>query len=407
MGNALGAAQNISLMEVESCLAERGWRREFPRNFEDGYREYSCRVRERALKRGFWPLMVIYNVLLITDIMLLPQTAWLSTLLHFAVVTPAIAGLHLLYFGLRDPVHRQIVEAAIPILIVGQIMLIFSLNSTPQAGQYQYFVSLLLMYMNINQRLDMRIARGATALIILIYACAMLSSSLPFEVKLACSSFILVVAYVMLQANLRIQYDARYAFLVHLRELLQLNAAVEIASHDVLTGLYNRRYLEDFAKDLPPAADGYPTAVAMLLLDVDFFKAYNDKYGHQQGDRCLRQVADCISKSLNPDTEFGIRFGGEEFLILLAGADEALAKVLAGRIRREIEALSINHAASSVASVVTVSIGVAAGYANRETLDLLIAQADAALYLAKKSGRNQIWPPVAQATVAEELSYII
>jgi diguanylate cyclase (GGDEF)-like protein len=396
MGNALKAAQNISLNDVETCLAHRGWRGAFPQNFEDAYREYSRRVRERAFRGNFWPLMIIYNVLLITDVMLLPHTAWLSAFLHFAVVTPAIAGLHLLYFGLRDPVHRQIVEAAVPVLIVGQIMLIFSLNNTPQAGQYQYFVSLVLMYMNINQRLEIRIARLTTALIILIYAAAMLSSSLPFEVKLACFSFILVVAFVMLKANLRIQRDARYAFLIHLKEQLRLDAAVEIASHDVLTGLYNRRYLEEFAKDLPRAADGYPTAVATLLLDVDFFKAYNDQYGHQQGDTCLRQVADCISKSLNPDTEFAIRFGGEEFLVLLAGAGEAEAKALAERIRTGVESLSINHAASTVAPVVTVSVGVAAGYANQETLDLLIAQADAALYLAKKCGRNQIWPSTAQ-----------
>ena len=129
--------------------------------------------------------------------------------------------------------------------------------------------------------------------------------------------------------------------------------------------------------------------LALVMLDIDYFKGYNDRYGHLGGDECLRRVSSALEGALLRPGDNAARYGGEEIAVLLPMTDIAGASVIAERIRAEIEALSIEHAGSPF-GVVTVSAGVASFMpprANREPTDL-VAAADAALYLAKKQGRN-------------------
>jgi diguanylate cyclase (GGDEF)-like protein len=165
----------------------------------------------------------------------------------------------------------------------------------------------------------------------------------------------------------------------------------EMVARDGLTGIQNRRMFDQHIALVWQQAVREEERVAVLLADVDCFKDYNDRYGHQAGDECLRAVAVSLSQCARRPLDFVARYGGEEFAIVLYEASrEYVAEVLT-RIQRSIAELNIPHDASKVASRLTLSIGAAfvLPAANR-TLEGLIQLADEALYCAKEEGRNRV-----------------
>lgn len=378
-----------TLSEIEGTLSRKGWKGVFPPNLERIYESDLGKVRERAVRRALWPTIVIYNLLLVTDIALVPQTAKVAAFLHFGVVTPGLFLLYFLYFRLEGFLLRQVAEAAIPVLICAQTLTVMALNTVPNAGYYQYFVPLILLFSNVNQRLDTRVAGATTLVILSMYLGVLVFQDMLPEQKLAGLSFIVVSSYLGLSANLRSQRDARYGFLFRLRENVRLRAAETDALLDPMTGLGNRRYLASFTSKLPPA-DGEPQLIAAILMDIDFFKAYNDLYGHGRGDDCIRTVAEVIAEATKLFNGSAVRYGGEEFLILLPDADKTTAAACAESVRAAVEDLSLEHGSSNVSPFVTVSLGIANGPVTAESFQLLIASADAALYAAKAGGRNRV-----------------
>lgn len=129
-----------------------------------------------------------------------------------------------------------------------------------------------------------------------------------------------------------------------------------------------------------------------MMIDVDHFKAYNDRYGHPVGDACLRAVAGALKRRLRGPGDLIARYGGEEFIAVLGGTSLPTVRGAAERIRRGIEGLNLLHATSSTHEVVTVSIGVATmnPSADGATITRLISAADTALYQAKDGGRNRV-----------------
>jgi diguanylate cyclase (GGDEF)-like protein len=165
----------------------------------------------------------------------------------------------------------------------------------------------------------------------------------------------------------------------------------EMVARDGLTGIQNRRMFDQHIRHAWHQAVREKQRVAVLLVDIDCFKNYNDRYGHQAGDECLRAVAMSLSQCARRPLDFVARYGGEEFAVVLYEASrEYVAEVLT-RIQRSIAELNIPHAASTVASRLTVSIGAAFVLpgANRSH-DGLIQLADEALYSAKEKGRNRV-----------------
>ncbi len=168
------------------------------------------------------------------------------------------------------------------------------------------------------------------------------------------------------------------------RELEQLCAT------DSLTGIANRRRFDSALKTEMRRAGRSQKPLGLLMLDVDFFKNYNDRYGHLAGDDCLRTVAQALHNNSRRATDTAARYGGEEFAVILADSDRDSAMLVAEHVRAAIAALQIPHAASPFAHV-TCSIGVAMLLVTDDTAsDILLRMADAALYLAKSSGRNQV-----------------
>jgi diguanylate cyclase (GGDEF)-like protein len=165
----------------------------------------------------------------------------------------------------------------------------------------------------------------------------------------------------------------------------------ELAQRDGLTGLYNRRIFDDYIQRLWRQARREQAIVQIILIDIDQFKVYNDLYGHQAGDDCLRRVARQISGSAKRPFDFSARYGGEEFVLVLYGPPPDYARSLPEQLRREIMELAICHEGSNVAPTISVSIGVAiANPSSGRSFAGAIQAADEALYEAKQSGRNRV-----------------
>lgn len=160
-----------------------------------------------------------------------------------------------------------------------------------------------------------------------------------------------------------------------------------LASKDPLTGLYNRRYFNNYLESVFPQSEDNQTGLSLLLVDVDYFKKYNDFYGHQAGDECLADIANCLTESVRNPQDLVARYGGEEFIIALPGASMAQATTVADRVKMHLSRRALPHEASQTAHVVTVSQGVAEWMPGLNQKQL-VNNADRALYLAKSRGRN-------------------
>ena len=166
---------------------------------------------------------------------------------------------------------------------------------------------------------------------------------------------------------------------------------LRIACTDPLTNLSNRRQLDTFLKQEWNRAQRSGGVISLAMIDVDYFKLYNDTLGHQAGDQCLQQVAQAIKLITHRPTDLAARFGGEEFVLLFAATTLENAQLLAEKARVTVESLAIPHPASPIGSHVTVSIGVAAFMPTKDTpVTHLLKAADEALYRAKQAGRNRV-----------------
>ncbi|MES2259121.1 MAG: diguanylate cyclase [Pseudomonadota bacterium] len=183
------------------------------------------------------------------------------------------------------------------------------------------------------------------------------------------------------------------------REKLLREQAMVLRSQtfsDGLTGIANRRHFDVAMDKEQRRAKRTGSALSLLMIDIDYFKAYNDHYGHQQGDHCLIQVACALAAMLHRSTDLIARYGGEEFVMILPDTDAQQALQMGEAIRARTIALDIPHAqAGDAEKRITVSVGIATSTADN-ALDVpgLIGAADRALYAAKRAGRNRV---VAQA----------
>ncbi|WP_299666554.1 diguanylate cyclase [uncultured Psychromonas sp.] len=173
----------------------------------------------------------------------------------------------------------------------------------------------------------------------------------------------------------------------------KLSVAEHEASTDGLTGLFNRRYYDDVLKIESERSRRFSQPLSLIICDLDYFKSYNDAYGHQQGDECLKVVAKVLNTQAKRSSDIAVRYGGEEFVIILPNTTLEAAVTIAKNINKAIYSLSIAHKNSRIASCVTITLGVACTDNLEQNCDLFTT-ADKNLYLAKNSGRNKIQPEV-------------
>ena len=322
------------------------------------------------------------------------------------------------YFDKRLLTHRAVIPyieiALIAVIIISAILVIIAI--TPRLAQGRYTLNII------------------TALLLVLSLCWSLSNycfiffwALPFAWPLlvillttgltalyhhwpGIIAFMLPLWGTALLAGIQIHYHAEIRFLIlwtiftaillygrrilqrwydeawdtHQENMQLIQRLESIANQDALTGTANRRALNAYLAEIWQQN----TPLSLMMIDVDYFKRYNDRYGHQAGDECLSSVAQVLKMAVRAEDDLVARYGGEEFVVALPRVPLVHATAIAERIQQKIHEAALPHEASEVASVVTVSIGIvdSDGTVPMETL---IARADSALYQAKNKGRNQ------------------
>ncbi|HEY8889387.1 MAG TPA: GGDEF domain-containing protein [Clostridium sp.] len=177
-----------------------------------------------------------------------------------------------------------------------------------------------------------------------------------------------------------------------IRQLYADNERLKKMSYlDELTGISNRRGFDQELIKENRRAMRDNTPLSLIMLDVDYFKAFNDTYGHFKGDNCLRTIASALKKTLKRPGDFSARYGGEEFVVLLPNTNATGAAIVAENLRANVEKSAIVHNNSLCADYVTVSLGIVTRLSEQtETPDELIVAADRALYHSKHEGRNRV-----------------
>ncbi|KAF1054222.1 MAG: Phytochrome-like protein cph2 [Stenotrophomonas maltophilia] len=248
------------------------------------------------------------------------------------------------------------------------------------------YEGILLVSMAAYFLVGLRFAEAvlAAAAILLVYLACELSAGVAGATLLNNVIFLLVGNLVGAVGCYQLEYKAREHFLIS--RLLRT-----MAEHDSLTGLNNRRSFDRQLDRVWRQAKRDATPIALLLCDVDHFKAYNDRYGHQAGDDTLRHIGLALKSSARRPLDMAARLGGEEFAVLLYGADVDEARQRAEVLRQSVQGLGIAHEGSSTAAEVTLSIGVSCLWpATAGALQGIYERADRALYEAKAFGRNQV-----------------
>ncbi len=317
---------------------------------------------------------------------------------HLLLVGPRLAKPDIWRFGLQLPLvlimllltaprlylrwYQPAIQMAAPLFGVGTVLM--AVEATP--AQLPLVAARLLLaafYFYFMIGLTFGAAVRTNLLLIAAYASAALLGLIAPTVA-TYSLFVLFSANLIGGAGCyALEYANRVAFLERRR-------LAEVAMHDGLTGLLNRAALEDQAKNLWQHAQGARLPVSVLLIDIDHFKAYNDRYGHQAGDRCLKEVASAISSAARRrPLDMVARYGGEEIIAILVGGDRSEAAAAAARVLKAVADLGIAHAGSATRPYLTVSIGVATvDPGGHYSHDHAVRRADIALYLSKGRGRD-------------------
>lgn len=390
-------------LSLETVEAHMGLPRKrliaFPPEIERQFEADTNANRCRRLTLGILVSAVLYNCFLIADWLLVPDVVRLAVWLHFGVVTPWMLAAAWLISRRPSAFVRECLAASVPVLIILQIDTGFAFTASEGAAHYQYVVIPTLLYANVSlHRLVFRFARSVTAVILVCHAVLVLSASyLSGPVATMILIQVVICAYITLVANFTMERDLRRAYLYSLRDRLRHALADAAARRDTLTGLANRHHLDEELHKLWSEPNHAVSFVSIVMLDVDNFKGLNDSYGHGSGDLCLKRIAAILMADLRGAGDHAIRYGGEEFLLLLPGLHLVDAMRIAERIRRAIEKAAIPNEGSGLDGVVTASFGVAACDVTELSATELIAAADSALYAAKTRGRNQVWPPVVAA----------
>jgi diguanylate cyclase (GGDEF)-like protein len=280
--------------------------------------------------------------------------------------------------------HYQWVAATAVFVTGMSVMVISGLAAADGQPQFQMGDVLVVVYATLFLGLLFRpVMIVASALMLAFVAIGMLLGVAPGHLIFA-SSVVFATTLMSVLSALRMERLLRANFI----ENRMLN---DIAERDGLTGLYNRRMFDSLTNRLWLQAQRNQEALQIILVDIDHFKAYNDLYGHQAGDNCIRRVASIIARATKRPFDFCARYGGEEFALVLYSPSGTDPTALPERIRRETMALDIPHAHAETAEMLTISIGSATAQPDtKRSLAGLIQTADEALYRAKQLGRNRV-----------------
>ncbi|OYV26891.1 MAG: hypothetical protein B7X08_00185 [Acidocella sp. 20-63-7] len=383
---------------IDRALAAPGWLPRLPPALRADYkadRLLQCRLFNRRL---LLVLTLIFDLYWFNQQSAAPEILPLSTLLRFCVLSPAVLVFLVLdWRGLPGRFYGVglFVLALLPALISA----VLCVHTTSAAELLDIRATpLILLGSSMALRLPLVEMILNATLTAALFILSLLFCPVLEHAELGSLSLIEIsIAITSVGFNLQLEWRDRRVFLLNVAERImrtELTARnrglIRETLTDTLTGIANRRCFEETIATLWREGLRNSAPVGLIMVDVDHFKAFNDHYGHQRGDECLRLVALKMSGQLRANDVLA-RYGGEEFAVLLPDASLETVYAVAERIRVAVESLRLPHRALGQQAVLTVSLGVASLVpANASGIHRLIAEADSALYGAKRSGRNSI-----------------
>jgi len=397
------------LMEAalrESVADARGlgrWRARLPEPLEQRFTAETDPERERQIRFWVGCHLALGWLSLLADLFALPDVAWLSFLLRLCAMTPvSLVAMWLL--GRPGPRWVKSIAAIAPPSVVILATLLTFAASPGNSDTLRSAVVLELGVLWINIVVPMRL--GDTILYTLvtllagdfinIEAAAWHAIPLTHPENIIFSHLLVAFSVIARWLNER---QSRRSFLLGLElqiraeDLTRSNAQlVKISNTDPLTGLANRRSFDLALERACQTAALNRSPLAVMMIDIDHFKQFNDTAGHLEGDRCLAVIARTIGEQVRGEQDLAARFGGEEFVVLMQGTDATRAQEVASRVRTAISTLRLFHPDRTGSGFVSVSIGVAGteNFPVPPSPTELLAAADEALYDAKHAGRDRV-----------------
>ncbi|NMB56135.1 MAG: diguanylate cyclase [Leptolinea sp.] len=382
--------------KIEGYISRKDTPLHFGFPLEDHFRTENRQNNRQSLLIGSIIAILVYDLSLLVDYIILTDVFTTALIVRLGVFTPlAILALfinHRWYrFWLQDLSRFLIVVAA-------GISYIYLTNISTDRDAIFYFPALILVvtYGNLFFRLQFIYACLSSAIMFVLFALFFpLDPHLPPMVPYTNSVFFLTSIIMTIFANYFLDREYRYNFLFSFREKIrkrilqdQNRYLNQISTMDALTGLANRREVDNYLSNLNQMR---PEVLSIIMIDIDYFKEYNDIYGHAAGDSCLHQVASIIQTSIHRKRDLAGRYGGEEFIIILPETELAAGEKIARNIVQDVRKAGVQHSGSKVSHVVTISAGLACGeIAGSGDVFTVLKAADDSLYTAKSSGRNQV-----------------
>lgn len=328
----------------------------------------------------------------------------LTTVLGFAVLDHVLLGqswrfpVDAIRFGIQLPIviacliltsqryyrryYLPVIRFGAPLFGIGSVLMAID-AAGGQIALISTRLVLVTFFFYFMLGLSFYEALRSNVIVFVAYAVAVIAGAIPAEIGIY-NLFIVGCANLFAGAgSYALEHANRLAF-------LERRMLAEVASHDGLTGLLNRGALDAHLRKAWDQATRERQSLAVLMIDIDHFKAYNDRYGHQAGDECLRQVASAVRECARRPLDIVARYGGEELIVVLPGADRVYGEQVAEALVSAVSRLGVAHAASPTRPHVTVSVGAATINAARElSFEAAIRIADQALYMAKERGRDR------------------
>jgi diguanylate cyclase (GGDEF)-like protein len=367
----------------------------FPAPLEALYQASVAGRRLRVLATGFAFCVPLYMLLFVADYQMLPDRMQRAVQLRLWAFLPAVLLCGLVLFRLKSQQTREWMFAGLGLVAcLLDALVSFGSHSSLNVQHLATLNAIVIYVVLVGRFWPMLVMCWAVSCIYV--ACVWHMGRLFSDIGVGLGLLLQANITNMLYGCYLLERSSRYSFLVDHQEA-DMDAELQqttdrlarIAQEDALTGLANRRRFTEGLHQAHEQTARDRGSMALLMIDIDCFKPYNDRYGHPAGDECLRQVAQALADTARPP-HLVARWGGEEFAVILPGADTAMALDMAERMLEAVRARAIVHEASQAASVVTLSMGVAVWQPQEgDDVGQLVATADEALYEAKTTGRNR------------------
>lgn len=369
-----------------------------PEQLRTLYRKEGECARRKAARQGLWLAVAVYLLFSVIDVLLIPDVAAYTAGARFAVGATVLAILEIQF---RADVKTDWLDVTCAAALVsGYVGWLIPAITTGYAQNFSYFMifgSIFMMGANLFFRFQFLLSVISSGTILLAFFVALYLFPANDFYRLALGTFYISCFVFTSYVNWNLNRERYNVFLNALEARHQHHEATErgkalerLSRTDPLTGLENRRAVDERLRDYWNDWQHFGRSFAAILVDVDFFKRFNDCYGHQEGDRCLILVANALEKTVKRYSGSIGRYGGEEFIVLARMDTAEQAEEFAEAIRSTVEELALTHELRRDGmAIVTVSVG--ASFTRHQAgakLEKIINEADRALYLAKASGRN-------------------